>query len=73
MTQKSKELPPGHVETLTEEQIREARHRIRRGSVDSGLTLPVRKISTEPFDATSATPAERDAKARELGIRIKEH
>lgn len=71
MTEKKR--PPGHVESLTEEQIREARQRIRHGSVDGGVSLPVRKISTEPFDACTATPEERAAKAKELGIKNREH
>jgi hypothetical protein len=68
-----KTLPPGHISTATPEEINERMQRIKWGSKDGGLTLPTRKVSTEPFDARTATPAERAAKARELGIVNKEH
>jgi hypothetical protein len=68
-----KTLPPGHVSTLTPEEIAEGLRKIKWGSTDGGQTLPTRKVSTEPFDARTATPEERAAKAKELGIRNREH
>ncbi|MFL9922617.1 hypothetical protein PQR75_46905 [Paraburkholderia fungorum] len=64
---------PFHADNLTPEEMTEALRKIKWGSTDGGQTLPTRKVSTEPFDARTATPAERAAKAKELGIVHREH
>lgn len=62
-----------HADNLTPEEMTEALRKIKWGSTDGGQTLPTRKVSPEPFDARTATPEERAAKAKELGIRNREH
>jgi hypothetical protein len=68
-----KTLPPGHVSTLTPEQIAEAMRKIARGSKDGGLTLPKAKPIDPNFDARTATQEEIDKHARANGISIKRY
>lgn len=70
---KEKVLPPNHIANATPEDIQARRQRMRHGWTDSGMTPPTRKVSAEPFDASVATPEEVRAKAKEIGIRIREH
>jgi hypothetical protein len=68
-----KTLPPGHVSTLTPEQIAEGLRKIKWGSKDGGVTLPKAKPFDPNFDARTATPEEIDKHARANGISIKRY
>jgi hypothetical protein len=72
MTEKTL-LPPGHVSTLTPEQLRESLRRIRWGSTDGGQTLPKAKPIDPDFDARTATPEEIQKRARAIGVKLKQY